>query len=356
VNAELKIKASEVAAQAFFADVNHDEVWESFVSSNPFVTRIKKANLKPLFDFAAQNKTADGYLSSPTYFLMTGRKSLWVYQRDDSMVAFGWHPNVDGQVIFFPPVGPRGVDLIADIVNLPVVPSGCYSLARIPEAQSIDFAKQLNAKCPNFKFEDGEEQLLDWRYPVHTMSVDKLANPTGGDMRDFRKGLIRAQQGDFVIEDLDPVKHKHEIEILTFKWVKAHPHYPIRHRDQLAEPSRFAFELMRNPKLKVDGFMVFTKEGEPVGFNIWERPLPGMETANGITNIADTAEYRGVSELMFHEQAKRLKELGVQMLCLGGSETPSLDQYKRKLKPIESAALRTVTALLKPAVAANKLT
>ncbi|NBX65467.1 MAG: DUF2156 domain-containing protein [Proteobacteria bacterium] len=334
-----------IGAGTFFDGVESDELWENLVDSNKFVTKVKRTALKPLFDYARTNTTADHYLSSPTYFLMTGRKGLWIYERGDSKVAFGWHPNVDGKIIFFPPSGPQGLDLIADILNLDVKPSGGFEIVRVPEEQAPQIAAALAKRVPSLGFNPTVEHMLDWTFPVHTMSVERLANPEGGEMRDFRKNLNRAHQHGLVIERLDPIAHKKEIEILTYLWAKSRHNFPIRNRELLAEPSRFVFDLMRLPKVKIDGIMVFTKDGEPVGFNIWEMPMNGSQIVNGVTNVANTTEYKGISELLFHEQAKILRAQGVQGICLGGSESASLNEFKLKMKPIQSASLRTIHVL-----------
>lgn len=341
----------------FFDGVSRNKLWENAIRTNDNVTYIKQTQLQQLFNYAARQGEADGYMSSPSYLLMTGRKGLWVYQRGESMVSFCWHPNIEGQVLIFPPVGPNGIELMANIINMELQPTKGFRIARIPQQQSIALSQQLHEKCPGLCFLPCTEDVLDWAYPVHTFDVKSLAEPSAA-MDDYRKNINRAKKHDLVIEKLDPVRHKSEIEVLTYLWVKAHPNFLMRHRDTLAEPSRFAFELMQNKELKVDGLMVFTHDGEALGFNLWEMPLDGKRVANGITNIANTnykletdspdaksSNLKGVSELMFNEQAKKLAAQGVEQLCLGGSETRSLDNFKLKMKPIRSTPLRSIEVI-----------
>lgn len=276
----------------FLQGVSRNTLWENLISANSYVRKVTKSSVSPLFDLASKNTTNDGYVSSPSYFLMTGRKGMWVYQKGESMVAFCWHPNVDGQILLFPPVGPRGVDMLADIINMDVQPTNGFRIARVPQENAEILSQGLQERCPGLTFMPKVEDMLDWIYPVHTFSTEKLSNP-GSDMSDYRKNL------------------------------------------------------------KVDGFMVFTQEGEPIGFNVWEAPVKGQKVANGITNISNTnfkknpndpdeRPWKGIAELMFNKQAEMLRAAGVEELCLGGSETASLDAFKRKMAPIKTAALCTI--------------
>ncbi|HPF79095.1 MAG TPA: hypothetical protein PLF01_07355, partial [Alphaproteobacteria bacterium] len=80
---------------------------------------------------------------------------------------------------------------------------------------------------------------------------------------------------------------------------------------------------------------------KPIGFMLWEVPLKGKMIGNCMVHC--TLYDRGLSELLHYEMAKSLYEDGVEYLCLGGAETEGLDFFKRKMNPINSIELVTIT-------------
>jgi hypothetical protein len=81
------------------------EEWEESVSVLKRFIRLTEENRGLFFALLGKESDLDSYATSPVYYAFTGRKGLWLYQDGNSYVPLCWHPNVDGQILVFPPRG-----------------------------------------------------------------------------------------------------------------------------------------------------------------------------------------------------------------------------------------------------------
>ncbi|PZO81293.1 MAG: hypothetical protein DI626_10935, partial [Micavibrio aeruginosavorus] len=107
----------------------------------------------------------DLYSTSTAYFLMTGRRGLWIYGNEDTAMIIARHPNLDDSILFFPPMGISPVNLIELALTDPVIPRGNRKLARLgPEDQYLAAVLEQRG---NGDIE--VEEILDWKFPVHIL-------------------------------------------------------------------------------------------------------------------------------------------------------------------------------------------
>jgi hypothetical protein len=98
-----------------------------------------------------------------------------------------------------------------------------------------------------------------------------------------------------------------------------------------------------NPSLAMDGLIL--KRGEEyLGFSFWERPPAGTTVA--CLAALPVSYEKGLSEFLYYVIAGCLEKDGYKKICIGGSETKSLDQFKKKLDPSEVHELQTIRVFL----------
>jgi hypothetical protein len=85
--------------------------WEQQVESLEQVERVGPDALDRLCALLKPENDIDSYVTSPTYYLFTGRKGRWIYRDGEAFVPFCWHPNVAGQVLVFPQRGKAPINL-----------------------------------------------------------------------------------------------------------------------------------------------------------------------------------------------------------------------------------------------------
>jgi hypothetical protein len=97
--------------------------------------------------------------------------------------------------------------------------------------------------------------------------------------------------------------------------------------------------LNRDTSLAMDG-LVLKREGTYIAFSFWERPANGKTVA--CLAALPVSHEKGLSEYLYYVIAGCLKTEGYEYMCIGGSETASLDQFKKKLDPRRTHKLQTM--------------
>ncbi len=87
-------------------------------------------------------------------------------------------------------------------------------------------------------------------------------------------------------------------------------------------------------------------EGQLQAIGLWDVSNCHQKTANGYVNFCNT-EIRGLSEFLMVKCCETLRDQGIPYFNLGGSETESLDAYKRKFDPAFSIDLCSINARIK---------
>ena len=98
-------------------------------------------------------------------------------------------------------------------------------------------------------------------------------------------------------------------------------------------------------ELPLKGRVVF-QDGQPVGFSIWEETSQTEGLANAYAHIG-LHEVPGMARFVIFDMCETLLARGFDRVCIGGSETEGLDQFKRRLRPVESLDLASYDISLK---------
>lgn len=270
---------------------------------------------------------ADPFLRSAAYVAMTGRKGLWIYGDERAALLLCRHPNRDGQLLVFPPVGAMGAALLRDAMADPRLPPGNVQLARMTQ-ENNDLVTQLGA-IPD------REPVLDWAYPVHEVSTGAITARTGGRFNNLRGHLHRAVRSGLWWQELDGVRDGAEIADVARAWAdkKAGQGFTA---DDLIGPTMACLTLLNRKRGQLGGVVVRHAQG-PAGFWIWDQ----ISETKAVSLVRISAGGHGAAELGAAAAAELLHARGVSIFSLGGSETASLDQFKRKLGPVRSIDLQS---------------
>lgn len=273
----------------------------------------------------------DPFARSPAYFAMTGRQGLWLYAKDDSAMLICRHPNREDRLLLFPPAGQNRMGLLSLALRDPQLPVGQMQLARVTSNEH-GLATHLSGHS-GLEIED----VLDWAFPVHVVSTSAIVHREGGRFNNLRGHVNRAVRAGLTSAPLRVGAHGDQIRTVVERWAdqKARPGFS---RDDLIGPTECCLRLMQRGLGKLGGVVVFDGV-QAVGFWIWEET--GRQTAASLVRVS--IGQHGAAEFGAAKAAEMLQERGITNFCLGGSETESLDAFKRKLAPVHSVELGTIS-------------
>ncbi|MDX2027927.1 MAG: phosphatidylglycerol lysyltransferase domain-containing protein [Alphaproteobacteria bacterium] len=319
------------------------EAWEQRVEQLPNVKRIEPANHAFLQSCLQSN--ADSYLTSPLYFLYTGRNGLWAYSAFGKSILFCWHPNREGHVLVFPASDAASLKALASLLRmLPTPPLG-LRLARVPTDASLDKItnglKAVTGRSLTHRILS--EDVMDWRYPARILATENLVTLLGRKLGDVRNGLARARRYQAVRAPLQADLHKNGLSRLIHQWAA---------RTSVSRESYFdrydfhesLFSMLRGQSAMAEG-MVFLIDGQIEAVSLWDVSKGAKPTANLHANISNP-QFPRLAELALVETASALHASGVEFLNLGGSETESLDFFKNKFCPALSLELCSIDITL----------
>jgi hypothetical protein len=300
----------------------------------PALIEITSKMLPFLEKVLQQNKKTDPFSRSAGYYAMTGRKGLWLYGDNHTSMVIARHPNKEDTILFFPPFGKDPFSLIQTALNDPQIPEGEIQIARVGQDDLALAFKLQAAGAPAPQ----AETILDWTYPIHVISAEKVIEHRGGEYNNFRSHLNKAFRAGYSAQPLNANAHYDDaLEIVT-RWAKdgKKDGYTF---DDLTTPTKQLLNLMKDNALSLSGVIVFDGV-KPVGFWIWDEGDTKHKTAMSLARVS-TGD-RGAAEFAGLKMAEFLKERGFVQICLGGSETESLDKFKRKFGPVQSIELKTI--------------
>jgi len=318
---------------------NMEEInYETLLDQEQRVERIFDYDLGKLSDLLAKENDTDSYLSSVVYYAFTGRRGLWLYLYGQTFVPFCWHPNLDGQILVFPPRGEKDFAAIVSLVqNLPAPPRG-FLLARFKEddieslqAQDCSFYQKACAVV--------EENLLDWKYPVRILSTAHLANAEGGKFRRIRNRVRHIENLVVHMEDLEP-KHVPCLRKLAEEWASFKSSEGEDLLD-LTDPYLRLLNLVGCKGANLRG-LIFRMNRRVQAVTMWE--VTGDETANMYVNLCSNELCVGLSDYAIKMTADKLFQEGVSLMNLGGSESAELDYFKMKFDPVSSINIYSLAA------------
>ncbi len=299
----------------------------------PRLMKIEWEHLPVLSALLNKVERDDPFSRSAAYFAMTGRKGLWIYGDGDTMMLLARHPNKDDILLVFPPVGRDPSALLAKAVNdLLSLPPGKLELARLSTDDRVVLKglKSMGANTPQ------RETVLDWAYPVHVVSPNRIIERKGKPFVAFRGHVNRAIKAGYRAEPVKLSRHRNAIQDIIKQWADSRGDAGFNH-DDYTGPTRAVLDMMERDDLDIRGTISFDSDDTPIGFWLWERVgSTAMSLVRAYLRKPGNAEFGILS------MAEQLKTAGIPEMCLGGSETADLDAFKRKMQPVRSVVLSTV--------------
>jgi len=314
-----------------------------------------------LREMLSRSRTRDSYCGSALYFAVTGRGEVWTVACNDGYVILLPHPNQDETLLVFFPF----VDDVYEFVEQVRALCNCRPflekykevlLARIPASVALEY---FSREWPSLDgaLEKIDEKKLDWVYPSYDIALQRLVKPEGGKLKTYRKKINKFKK--YLNQNIEVIKAKrlsqYELEKAVSQvnknWIRAKLKGGLSRKDledqgitlrDLMAPYQTLARLSRDITSQIDG--VILKRGTCyIAFSFWERPANGRPVP---CYAALPCSYeKGLSEYLYYCIADQLGQQGYEKMCIGGSETASLDQFKKKLDPVATHMLQTIRFL-----------
>ena len=271
----------------------------------------------------------DSYLNAPLYYMLTGRGQVRIHEGYGAVMAVCPHPQVDGRLLVFPEIGPGKGRLAASVLTELEAPSNGIQLARFTEEDIAGLKDALSMRNAG-RIETiikVEETAMDWRYPVHLLDTIKVGAMDGAAFAKIRN-KCRQVAGTMAVQPLSEPGMLQAMRAARKYWegsMMMRGHFT----DDMSGYYDTLFAMIAEwPHLF--GGLVFLQGKRPVGFTVHDRPFNG--TANMFANISD-ASITGLADYQVVATCRALGSTGTKSLNFGGSETESLDLFKRKFLP-----------------------
>jgi len=279
----------------------------------------------------ATSSSHDPSVHSLSYIRITSRKGLSCYKGKFCDVLFSLHPNNDDEYIVYPPQNKQGYFDVKKLAQTLKATGKRVNIIRVPEAISSYAASIVGGK-------QSLNTDLDYAYPVHIVDTGVLSEMKGTKFMKFRNKVSAAIKEETAVRKTDFTKQNIQAmrDVLS-EWAPVL--FGDNHEDDTDYIEYVFNELLFLPNIKG---LISERGGVPNGFTIWEEPQNEYDTANSIIHCS--LRQRGVSELLHLKMAKNLRDKGVAYLSLGGAETKGLDNFKKKMQPIRSVILNTISA------------
>ncbi len=291
------------------------------------------------FDFlkaslcANPSQKNDSFLNSPVYYSITGRKGACLYKNSHSALITCNHPHIDNRILVFPEMGKASYELTASVLNMIEHPDKHIQLARY-SANDITRLKHQLANL-NYTPVSGismmEENIMDWRYPLHILDTHMISDLQGALFSNIRNKFNRAASNTTTLSLDDPNALRSMKAVLKF-W-EGNMIFNSKETPDMSEFYLKFFKLLEEHPEDIDG-LIFLNGRKPVGFSVWDKP-DYAQAANLFVNLSDTS-IAGLSDFQIVSTCRNLHEKGVRYLNTGGSELKSLDAFKAKYNPVVS--------------------
>ena len=322
-------------------------MWEQQVEDLPQIKRLSLSDHDLLKSYLQGSEDLDSYLSSPIYYLFTGRRGLWSYADRGHMVFFCWHPNCDGQLLVFPPIVAEARGLLRNLLDvLPPPPQG-LRLARVKtnleQEHLVRHLECSESRC--IECTPVCEDVLDWHYPVRILSTSDVTGASGIKFRNVRKGLIHCRKYDIQKQSLNLDVHRKDLKELLHRWAEQASKTEDEYLD-LYQTYDGLFALALDETHSVHG-LVYSIDGQLQAVSLWEMSGTDKSIANLYANFCIPA-FDGLAEFTIVSVCEALQDKGIDFLNLGGSETQSLDFFKNKFRPVTSIDLCSIEIKLGP--------
>jgi hypothetical protein len=264
------------------------------------------------------------------------------------------HPNITNTLLVFFPFVSGASELTEQINRLFHFSSSLSGykevlLARIEEKIAGQvLADEAHADA----LQPFDEKKLDWVYPSYDICVESLLNPLGPRFSIYRNkiGKFRKQGIEIIPASQMPSPREfcRAITSINKSWIQTKVDSGTLLREDITEselkaPYRALIRASKTSTSDIDGIFL-KKDNAYIAFSLWETPSIG-DTAPSFASMTSSYE-PGLSEYLYRCTAERVKDR-YRYICVGGSETASLDRFKRKFGPAKTHTLRTLRLLVK---------
>ena len=304
-------------------------IWQREFESLPNVRRIIDTNIELMRQMLAGYENVNSYLTSPNYYLFSGRNGLWAIEDIDALLLLCWHPNIPGKIIAFPQVKGNGNNLIDGLLaSIPMPPNGLM-VGRVQEKETPAYIKNLLTKSTAI-FHAQKEDVLDWAYPVHILSTYKVSALSGQEFMYVRNRLRQLHKHSVKILPFDAIHHSRSMEYLLHRWVSQRAADQLEY-ENLYAPYEALFSMGINPLSELYGLMIYV-DNQLEALGLWDISGSVRKTGNLFVNLCNTT-IKGLSEFLIVKCCEMLYGQNIEHLNIGGSETEGLDNFKRKFHP-----------------------
>jgi hypothetical protein len=287
----------------------------------------------------------DSYLNAPLYYILTGRKGIWVHEGYGAIMVVCRHPHIEDRLLVFPEVGHAEGKLAASVLSGLEPPPGGVQLARFTayDLESLkDALSQQNSSSRIDSIKVVQEESLDWRYPAHMLDTARVARVEGNEFAKIRNKCRKTEGATEILDLQDPAALR--------AMRAAHKYWEgsmvLRNQDGSDSNGYYMtlFAMIEEWPHLFNG-LVFMQGKRPVGFTVCDAPF--MKKVNLLANLSD-ATVAGLADYQIVATCRAMSAKGVIALNFGGSETESLDLFKRKFMPVKSLELLSADVLYAP--------
>jgi hypothetical protein len=280
----------------------------------------------------------DSYALSPAYYAFTARLGGSVVRSNGALTVSCRHPNRSGVQLIFPelseaPTYATGLRIARKAVREGLVP---HFVRLTGDHRAGLFLAARSLTRQGLQLMDFEEDILDWRFPIHVLDTSLVACRRGGRFKRLRLQLRKVQRGRLSVLEYRHEAHAVAADKLLKAWSAQYRH-PQYSTDQIVLPIWKLLQI-RPDQVKTLRRQLLCLDGEVCGVSVWEEPVYQDGPAN-LLAVASTHSVSGISEWQMALLCEQLIARGITRLNIGGSETEGLDRYKRKFRPPESRDL-----------------
>lgn len=270
------------------------------------------------------------------YYAITGRKGLSLYEKDGSAVITCKHPSLKNVELVFPEIGQTSYRLSTNILSMLIAQGKEVRLARHMKEDLLNLNNVLSRETKtNNPLKVYQEDVMDWAYPVHIVSTEKVSRRSGDKFQNLRTDCnnFEKQCPDYALIPIQNVDQPYKMMRYVLKTWEAQMIWRDKDDIDFEDYYNALFMLaVKNPK-HIDGFILFDKEF-PIAISLWDPP--NNKQIVGLSNICNTM-YRGLSSFLMAKTCEVLFDQGVEFVNMGGSETKDLDAFKtQRLRPVKS--------------------
>jgi len=176
----------------------------------------------------------------------------------------------------------------------------------------------------------------DDTFPERIVDVRRTLNlvegPTDNEMRNKFGRFVRRYAGNYCVKDYD-ISLRHDAELVVNRFFQNRSERQVQ--VSTADDYQNMITYLPHGRNGHDWFssLLYVAD-EPVGFYLAER-LPGDASVGVYANMALYQQFPYCSEFVLIHLFQRLRQAGISVANLGGSETEGLDHFKLKFRPAQ---------------------